>query len=104
MSNTFAAGSRANGVCDICGFTYKLSKLRDRYEKDRNTHIKACPTCWNPSHPQLELGDFPVRDPQALRDPRTDSNQHASSRSTVVPIIQTRVAAARLGNVTVSTT
>jgi len=102
--DTFAAGTLALGVCDICGFTYKLKRLKDQYEKDTNTHIKACPTCWSESHPQLRLGDLPVRDPQALREPRTDTATHASSRSTVVPIIQTRVAATRLGNVTVSTT
>jgi hypothetical protein len=104
MSSTFAAGKHALGVCDICGFTFLLNKLKDMYEKDSNTHIKACSTCWNPSHPQLRLGDYPVRDPQALRDPRPDTTQLAPSRANVVPIVMTRVAAARVGSVTVTTT
>jgi hypothetical protein len=101
---TFAGGKHALGVCDICGFTYLLHKLRDVYEKDRNTYIKACPICWDSSHPQLRLGDFPVRDPQALRDPRPDTTQLASSRTILVSIVMTRVAAVRVGTVTVTTT
>ena len=80
MAGAFASTKQALGVCDVCGFTYKLKTLRDLYVKDRNTHTKACRTCWNPSHPQLRLGDYPVRDPQALRDPRPDTTQLASSR------------------------
>jgi len=72
MGNQFAAGKIANGICDVCGFEYKLRKLKDLYVKNNNTNIKACPTCWNPSHPQLRLGELPVNDPQALRDPRPD--------------------------------
>ena len=34
--------------------------------------MKACPECWNPDQPQLRLGEFPVDDPQAIRDPRPD--------------------------------
>ena len=31
-----------------------------------------CPECWDPDHPQLQLGMYPVDDPQALRNPRPD--------------------------------
>ena len=31
-----------------------------------------CPECWDPDHPQLQLGMYPVDDPQGLRDPRPD--------------------------------
>lgn len=68
----FAAGKRALGICDFCGRTFKLRELRDVYRKDRNTHLKACKVDWDASHPQLRLGDYPVHDPQALRDPRPD--------------------------------
>ena len=80
MSSMYASSSKALGVCDICGFTFKLRKLKDVFSKNTNTHIKACPKDWNPSQPQLRLGDYPVRDPQALRDPRPDTDQLASSR------------------------
>jgi len=33
----------------------------------------VCPECWDPDHPQLMLGTFPVDDPQGLRNPRKDT-------------------------------
>jgi hypothetical protein len=86
MATQFASSRKALGVCDVCGFTYKLRELRNEYKKGRNTNIKACPECWDGDHPQLKLGEFPVHDPQALRDPRPDSNHYASSRELVEPV------------------
>lgn len=79
MSTQFAVGKRAFGFCDVCGFRYKLSALRPLVVKTKATNILACPTCWSPDHPQLQLGMTPVFDPQALRNPRPDTAQ-ASSR------------------------
>ena len=70
MANRFASARKALGICDVCGFQYKLRQLKDLVEKGRNTHIKACPECWNQDHPQNSLGSFPINDPQALRGPR----------------------------------
>jgi hypothetical protein len=103
MAGAFASTKQALGVCDVCGFTYKLKTLRDLYVKDRNTHTKACRTCWNPSQPQLRLGDYPIRDPQALRDPRPDTTQLASSRAIITPVVSTRIAVGGIGKVTVIT-
>ena len=33
----------------------------------------VCPVCWEPDHPQLKVGMYPVDDPQALRNPRPDN-------------------------------
>ena len=33
----------------------------------------GCDTCWDPDQPQLQLGMYPVDDPQALRNPRPDT-------------------------------
>jgi hypothetical protein len=60
----------------------KDDQLKDLIEKGRNTHVKACPECWNPDHPQLKLGEFPVNDPQAIRNPRSDSAELTESRDT----------------------
>jgi hypothetical protein len=79
MGNRFASSQKALGVCDVCGFTYKLRELRNVYKKGRDTNIKSCPECWDGDHPQLKLGEFPVNDPQALRDPRPDSNQYSQA-------------------------
>ena len=68
----FASTKRAIAECDICGFQYKLKDLRELIEKGRSTNLKACNDCWNPDNPQLKLGEFPVDDPQAIRDPRPD--------------------------------
>lgn len=78
---TFASSKKALGICDICGFTYKLRRLRDIIRKGINTNLKACPECWSPDHPQLKLGEFPINDPQALRDPRPDSAELEASRN-----------------------
>jgi hypothetical protein len=34
----------------------------------------VCPTCWEPDQPQLQLGMYPVDDPQAVREPRPDNS------------------------------
>ena len=34
--------------------------------------IKVCPECWEQDQPQLQLGMYPVNDPQAVREPRPD--------------------------------
>lgn len=81
MGHTFASGNKALAICDICGFQYKLRKLRRRVIKGKVSEIKACPECWNPDQPQLHLGEVPVLDPQALRDPRPDFAELVSSRN-----------------------
>ena len=70
----FAAGKRALGVCDRCGFQYELKKLKPLTIKTKQVNILVCPTCWEPDQPQLQLGMYPVDDPQALRNPRPDTS------------------------------
>ena len=86
MATRFASAKKALGVCDICGFTYRLRELKNLVVKSRDTNMKACPECWNPDQPQLMLGSFPVDDPQALRNPRPDTNHYAASRAQIVPV------------------
>jgi hypothetical protein len=79
MSNRFANGAKAFGFCDLCGFRFDLKKLKNLTVKTKQTQIKACPACWVPDQPQLQLGMYPVSDPQAIRDPRPDTNTWYSS-------------------------
>jgi hypothetical protein len=79
MSNRFANGAKAFGFCDVCGFRFDLKKLKNLTVKTKQTAIKACPQCWTPDQPQLQLGMYPVSDPQAIRDPRPDTNTWYSS-------------------------
>jgi hypothetical protein len=57
----------------MCGFKFKLKKLRTQIVKLKPVNDRVCPECWSPDHPQLQLGMFPVDDPQALRNPRRDT-------------------------------
>ena len=73
MSNRFAAGHKAIAMCDRCGQQFKLRNLRTEVIKQRKYELLVCPECFDPDHPQLMLGTFPVDDPQALRNPRRDT-------------------------------
>jgi len=86
MSTRYASGKKALGLCDICGFTYKLRQLKAEIVKGRRTEILACPECWSADQPQLKVGMYPVYDPPALRNPRPDSAGFADSRATLVSI------------------
>lgn len=87
MSNRFASSQKALSLCDVCGFPYKLRELRELIVKGRNTNVRACPECWNPDHPQLHLGEFPVDDPQALRNPRPDFSEFPQERALILPVL-----------------
>jgi len=72
MGNRFASGYKSIAECDRCGFRYKLRELRKLVVKNIVQNTKVCPRCWDPDHPQLKLGMYPVDDPQAVREPRRD--------------------------------
>jgi hypothetical protein len=42
--------------------------------KTKNINLLVCYTCWEPDQPQLQLGMYPVYDPQALQNPRNDKS------------------------------
>ena len=46
--------------------------------KTKNVNILACQECWSPDQPQLQLGMYPVNDPQAVRNPRPDLGYYES--------------------------
>ena len=73
MANRFASGKNAIAVCDRCGFRFKLTELKKEIIKTKTYNALVCPTCWDPDQPQLQLGMYPVDDPQALRNPRRDT-------------------------------
>lgn len=81
MPSKFASGKWAIAQCDRCSFRYKLKELKRLVIKTKNVNILVCPTCWEPDQPQLQLGMYPVNDPQALRDPRPDVSYTLSGNS-----------------------
>lgn len=78
MANQFASGKHAIAECDRCGFRFKLKDLRGETVKLKPINNRVCPSCWTPDHPQLQLGMYPVQDPQALRNPRPDRSYVSS--------------------------
>ena len=72
MPNQFASGKYAIAECDRCDQRYKLKELRTQTVKTKPFKIKVCKACWDPDQPQLQLGMYPVNDPQAVREPRPD--------------------------------
>ena len=76
MGNRFSSGKNAIAQCDRCNFRFKLHELRKEIIKTKNYSILVCKSCWDPDHPQLQLGMYPVDDPQGVRDPRPDNTYY----------------------------
>ena len=77
----YASGKYAIAECDRCAGRYMLKELRKLTIKTKQVSIKVCPECWDPDQPQLQLGMYPVYDPQALREPRPDVSYQLSGTS-----------------------
>ena len=73
MGNRFASGKIAIAMCDRCGFRFRLRDLQNLIIKTKQINLLVCYECWDPDQPQLQLGMYPVDDPQALRNPRRDT-------------------------------
>ena len=73
MGNRFASGKYSIAICDRCGQQFKLKKLKFEVIKTKLYQLKVCEECWDPDHPQLQLGMYPVDDPQGVRQPRKDT-------------------------------
>ena len=58
----------------MCAHVYLLKQLRPEIYNQRPTGFLVCADCWDLDNPQLQLGKFPVNDPQGLRNPRVDTN------------------------------
>jgi hypothetical protein len=81
MPNRFASGKYAIAECDRCDGRYMLKELRTQTVKTKPYKIKVCRSCWDPDHPQLQLGMYPVDDPQAVREPRPDVSYAVSGQN-----------------------
>ena len=86
MPSKFASGKWAIAECDRCGFRYKLKELKQLVIKTKNVNLLVCPECWEPDQPQLQLGLYPVNDPQAIRNPRPDFSGYPQSRALVLTL------------------
>lgn len=75
----YAPGKLAWGLCDRCGFKYRLNQLKYEIEDQRFNGLRVCETCLDVDHPQLQLGEIVISDPESLYDPRPDLNLAAST-------------------------
>lgn len=87
MPNRFSSGKFSIAQCDRCSFRFKLSKLKSLTIKTKNVNILVCPECWEKDHPQLQLGLYPINDPQAVRNPRPDTSYPQSRSYTEVILV-----------------
>jgi len=80
MAAKFSSGKFSIAVCDRCGFRFKLKQLKRLIVKTKDINILVCPECWEADQPQLQLGMYPVSDPQAVENPRPDHAAADGSR------------------------
>jgi hypothetical protein len=73
MATPYASGKYSIAECDRCGQRYKLKQLKTEIIKTKTYQLKVCHVCWDPDQPQLQLGMYPVVDPQAVYQPRPDT-------------------------------
>lgn len=69
----------ALGLCDRCGFSFRLNQLHTEFYDQRPNGLLVCTTCLDKDHPQLQLGRVIINDPQALLDARPDVDQLTST-------------------------
>jgi hypothetical protein len=81
MPSKYASGKYSIAECDRCGQRYKLKELKKLVVKTQIYNVKVCPSCWDPDQPQLQLGMYPVNDPQAVHEPRPDVSYQVSGNS-----------------------
>ena len=101
----YAAGKKALGDCDRCGFTYKLNNLKYEIQDSIRNGLRVCNYCFDEDQPQFKLGQVNTADNQALFNPRVDRGRKESTTYfgfdpvTGVGLILT----SEVGTVTVST-
>lgn len=71
----YAVGKKALGICDRCGFSYKLSELKYEVQDQKRTGNRVCISCLDPDHPQFRLGEVNTSDAIGLFNPRPDTNR-----------------------------
>jgi len=72
MGQLFSSGKKAHARCDRCGDKIKYQDLKKEW-----TGLKVCKTCLDPKTALEFPTNFPV-DPEALRDPRPDTDTEAN--------------------------
>lgn len=69
----------ALGLCDRCGFSFRLNQIHTEFYDERPNGLLVCSVCLDVDQPQLQLGRIKVDDPQSLLDPRPDIDRQGST-------------------------
>lgn len=69
------------GLCDRCGQRYRLSELKSEYVMGRDTGMRVCPKCLDPSQPQLDTRGIRTDDKQSVPDSRSDVSDLPQERA-----------------------
>lgn len=106
MATRFASSKKAFAFCDICAQRCQLKDMRKVYIMGKLINSKRCKECWDPDHPQNWIGILggqkSANDPQALREPRPDTNRNASCTDFAFNPVATQVMYTTLNNVNVT--
>ena len=76
----YAQGKKALGICDRCGFSFKLNNLKYEILDSKRTGFRVCNQCFDEDQPQLKLGQIDTSDKQSLYNPRVDTGEADSRR------------------------
>lgn len=98
----FASGKFAIGLCDICGFEYKLNSLKSIINNGTKTSLLACRSCWTPDHPQNFVNRVRVTDYTSLRTSRPDNHPDITNIKWSWNPVHAFEAQSQLGEVTVT--
>ena len=106
MATRFASSKRAFAFCDLCAQRYPLKDLKKYYIMGKLINSKLCPECWSIDHPQNWVGIIGsqkvANDPQALREPRPDTNRNASCSDFACNPVATQQVTTYLNNVRIT--
>ena len=109
MATRFASNKRAFSFCDRCGQRCQLKVMTYTYVLGHKQNIKVCKECRdenNGDHPQYWVGIIGgqkvANDPQALREPRPDTNRNESCSDFAYNPIATQTLNFYLNNVFVT--
>lgn len=106
MATRFASSKRAFAFCDLCAQRYPLKDLKKYYIMGKLINSKLCPECWSIDHPQNWVGIIGsqkvANDPQALREPRPDTNRNDSCSDFAFNPVATQQVTTYLNNVRIT--
>lgn len=98
----YVSSHRARGICDRCGFAYRLSTLKPEYVRGKNNGLLVCRECWDDDHPQNFIDYVETADAQVLMNPRPEDNRQSrairwDSPPATIGRIRTRVGKTQVG-------